>query len=319
MIAAPMPDSIVTQGAPRRLLVIHNPTAGGRRRRRFEAVLAELGDFGCPITVRPTSGPGDAGRFAAEADAGEHDLVVAAGGDGTINEVVNGLVGVADRQRHPPLALLPLGTANVLAVELGLKINARQIAETIAWGSVQPICLGQARDAQGRVRIFSLMAGAGFDARVVESVDLRLKRSLGKLAYVVEGLKQMCRRKPLPLKVTVDGKVFEAASVVVSNARFYGGRYLLAPQARLDEALLHVCLFRDGDAFNTLRYAVALQSGRLAGARGFEIVTGQDIRLEGEAGSPLQADGDIVSRLPVRIRPLPDALQMVTATGPVPA
>lgn len=316
MIARSMLDSPLVPGAPRRLLVIYNPTAGGSRRRRFEAVLAQLADFGCPMDVRPTSGPGDAGQFATEADAGEHDLVVAAGGDGTINEVVNGLVGLAGRQAHPPLAILPLGTANVLAAELGLKIAPGQIAETIARGAVQTVSLGQARGADGEARIFSLMAGAGFDARVVEGVDLRLKRALGKVAYVLESVHQMCRPKPRALQVTVDGREYEAASVVVSNARFYAGRFLLAPEARLDQPQLHACLFRDGDALNTVRYALALQRGRLPVSRGFKIVTGKDIRVEGDAGSPLQADGDVVGRLPVSIRSLPDALRLVVPPQP---
>ena len=121
-IAGFMTDSPAPHTAPRRLLVIYNPTAGGRRRQRFEAVLAGLANFGCPMDVRPTTGPGDAALFAREADAAAHDLVVAAGGDGTINEVINGLLGHAGpgREVEVPLAVLPMGTANVLAAELGL-------------------------------------------------------------------------------------------------------------------------------------------------------------------------------------------------------
>jgi diacylglycerol kinase family enzyme len=101
--------------------------------------------------------------------------------------------------------------------------------------------------------------------------------------------------------------------VVVSNARFYGGRYLLAPEASLMEPLLHVCLFRHGDTLSILRYALALQHGRLTQDEHFRIVAGRDIRIEGDPGAPLQADGDIIARLPVHISPLPGALHMVTA------
>jgi YegS/Rv2252/BmrU family lipid kinase len=311
-----MTDSLQKAGAPRRLLVIYNPTAGGSRRRRFEAVLADLADFGCPMDVRPTTGPGDAAVFAQEADPAAHDLVVAAGGDGTINEVINGLVGrsgAGAAPAVPPLAVLPLGTANVLAAELGLDLVPAHIARTIAQGPAQPVSLGQASAAAGESRVFSLMAGAGFDARVVAGIDLRTKRLLGKGAYLLEGLCQMCRQKPPPLQVTVDGRTYEAASVVVSNARFYGGRYLLAPDARLQDPLLHVCLFRHGDLRHILSYAVALQRGVLQRESGFQIVTGRDIRIEGDPGAPLQADGDIIARLPVRISPLPHALRMVSA------
>ncbi|MEQ8355470.1 MAG: diacylglycerol kinase family lipid kinase [Kiloniellaceae bacterium] len=311
-----MPDLPKNSGAPRRLLVIYNPTAGGRRRHRFEAVLAGLADRGCQMDVRPTAGPGDAVVLAREADSGAYDLVVAAGGDGTINDVINGLAGEArlGLPRQPtPLAVLPLGTANVLAAELGLDLVPAHIAAVIAEGQVQAVSLGRASVAEGATRIFSLMAGAGFDARVVAGIDLRVKRLLGKAAYMLGGLRQMSHRKPPPLAVSVDGTVYEAASVVVSNVRYYGGRYVLAPQARLTDPLLHVCLFRHGDVAHILRYAMALQRGQLAGTRGFAIVTGQDIRIEGDPGAPLQADGDIVGHLPVRIGSLPGVLRMVTA------
>jgi YegS/Rv2252/BmrU family lipid kinase len=317
MIAPVMTDSPLQSGAPRRLLVIYNPTAGGRRRRRFEAVLAGLADRGCPMDVRPTTGPGDAAAFARQADPAAHDLVVAAGGDGTINEVINGLVALGGAERGgaswPPLAVLPLGTANVLAAELGLDLVPAHIARTIAEGPVQPVCLGRARTAEGAERVFSLMAGAGFDARVVAGIDLRVKRLIGKGAYLLEGLHQMTRQKPPPLAVTVDGRSYEAASVVVSKARFYGGRYVLAPDASLDDPLLHVCLFRHGDVLHILRYALALQRGALLEQEGFSIVAGRDVRIEGDPGAPLQADGDIIARLPVSIGSLPHALGMVSA------
>ncbi|MGF1593156.1 MAG: diacylglycerol/lipid kinase family protein [Kiloniellaceae bacterium] len=309
-----MPDSPHLQGARRRLLVIHNPTAGGNRRRRFEAVLANLAGLGCQIDLQATTGPGDAEGIARAADTAAYDLVVAAGGDGTINEVINGLVGgPATATARLPLAVLPLGTANVLANELGLGLVPAQIARTIERGTVQLVSLGRVSTGQGDSRLFSLMAGAGFDARVVAGIAPPVKRLIGKGAYVLEGFRQMCRRQPPPLHVTVDGRLYEAASVVVSNARYYGGRYLLAPEARLAEPLLHVCLFRDGGAFHILRYAIALQVGRLQRERGFMIVTGRDIRIEGDPGAPLQADGDIVARLPVGIDLLPQALGMVTA------
>lgn len=320
MIARFMVDSRANDGAPRRLLVIYNPTAGGSRRQRFEAVLAGLADLGCPLDVRPTGAPGDAAALARAADPAAYDLVVAAGGDGTINEAINGMIGEAGSEAaagpaQPPLAVLPLGTANVLAAELGLDLVPAHIARVIAGGPIRSVSLGRASAPGGPARVFSLMAGAGFDARVVDGIDLRVKRLLGKGAYVLEGFRQMCLKKPPLMRVTVDGKTHEAASVIVSNARFYGGRYLLAPEARLEDPLLHVCLFRHGDTLNILRYAMALQRGRLLGTQGFEIVTGRDIRIEGDPGAPLQADGDIIARLPVRIGALPHALRMVTA-GP---
>ena len=153
----------------RRLLVIRNPAAGSRGG-RFAATLDRLTGLGCRIEVRETGARGDAERFAQE--PGDRDLVVAAGGDGTINEVANGLVAGASGL---PLAILPLGTANVLAGEIGLGLDPGAVARTIARGAPRRISLGRVTGAQagggGAARLFFQMAGVGFDAHAVAGVN----------------------------------------------------------------------------------------------------------------------------------------------------
>jgi len=229
---APLNPSLV-DARPRRLLVIYNPTAGLWQRRRYVRVLARLRRFGCVITERATTARGDAEAFARAAHTADYDLVVAAGGDGTINEVINGLADSA-----VPLAILPLGTANVLANEIGLGGSARAVAEAIAHLEPRPVFLGTANG-----RHFALMVGVGFDARVVERVDLRLKRAFGKLAYALTALRQLFRYRPERYQVDVDGKRFTAAAVVIAKGHFYGGRFIVARHARLDEPRLQVALF----------------------------------------------------------------------------
>lgn len=289
-----------------RLLVIHNPTAGFGRGRRFDRTLRRLADLGCPIEVRRTAVRGDAEALARAAAAEGCGRVVAAGGDGTINEVVNGVAG-SDR----PLALLPLGTANVLAAEIGLDLDPDALARTIVDGAPRPICLGRIRGADGEVRLFSLMAGVGFDAHAVAGVSAGLKRLVGKGAYVVESLRQLVAFPFPTYRVTVDGAAYEAASVVVANGHYYGGRYSCAPDARLDKPKLHVCLFERRGALAALRYALALLRGRLDALSDYRIVTATRVRVEGPPGDPVQADGDIVAALPVEIEVVPAALRLV--------
>ncbi len=167
--------------AHRRVLVIHNPTAGWRRRRRFERILSALIAAGVDVDVRPTTRRGDAEAFARAADPAEHDAIAVAGGDGTINEVVNGL-----GDKKLPLAVIPLGTANVLAHEIGLGGSPREIAETIARGRPQPISVGIVNG-----RRFVMMAGFGFDAHVVAEVKPMIKKLFGKIAYVISTLKAL--------------------------------------------------------------------------------------------------------------------------------
>ena len=161
---------MTSETAARRLLIIFNPAAGWRRRQRLAPVLTRLREHGCALVVRETQGPGDAERFAAEVDPDAFDIVVAAGGDGTVNETINGLA-----RSGLPLGLIPLGTANVLAAEIGLRTDPASLARCLVFGEPRPIALGAANG-----RRFILMAGAGFDAQVVAGVSVPMKRWLGK-------------------------------------------------------------------------------------------------------------------------------------------
>ena len=162
----------------RRLLVIHNPVAGRRRRKRFQAVLNLLETDGDELLLRATEGPGDATRLARRIEAGEADLVVAAGGDGTINEVINGLV-TKGRPASVPLAIVPLGTSNVLAAEIGLGTSPEEVARTIREGAVRPVSLGRITGANmPDGRCFILMAGAGAGRQRSRHADAAGRRLL---------------------------------------------------------------------------------------------------------------------------------------------
>ncbi len=291
---------------PRRLLIVYNPTAGRRGRRRMEAVLAALRARGCRLDLRETTAPGDAAAWARTAAARNVDLLVVAGGDGTINEAVNGLVGRSADEEAPPMALLPLGTANALAAEIGLDPEPERIALTIAQGRPVPVTLGRAND-----RLFTMMVGAGFDAHVVEAVSLGLKRLIGKGAYVWESARALVRFAFPGYRVTLDGAVHDAASVIVAKGRFYGGRFVCAPQARLTEPIFQVCLFKRPGAWNALRYAAALGLGTLDRLPDYSVVPAREVLIEGPEGDPVQGDGDVIARLPVRVRLVPEALRLV--------
>lgn len=283
--------------------IIYNPTAGGRRRRRFERAVNALRKTGSSVTVTPTTGPGHARQLAEQAEDGL-TAVVAAGGDGTINEVVNGLLA---RPGGPlPLGVVPLGTANVLAGEVGLPIGSRGTAETLAFGIRKRITLGRVNG-----RYFVMMAGVGFDARVVAGLAPDLKRRLGKVAYAIEAFCHLFGRKKAPLRVAVDGTDRAAASVVIANGHYYAGRYVLAPQAQLFAPHLDVCLFPDPSRLATWRYTAAVVLGRIGRQPDYRVVPARSIRVIGNEGEPVQADGDIVARLPVEIETVPDALELL--------
>ncbi|MEO3432719.1 diacylglycerol kinase family protein [Inquilinus sp. CAU 1745] len=277
---------------PRNLLAIFNPTAGPRRRHRFHHAMAVFGDRGALVRVHETTAPRDAEVVARAAEG--FDAVVAAGGDGTINEVVNGLMAHAGRP--PPLGILPLGTANVLAAELGLPMDPAAAAGIILDGGSTDIHLGLANG-----RHFSLMAGVGFDAHVVAGLDSGLKRRIGKGAYVWETARQLAAGPAARYRVTVDGRPFEAASAVIANSHYYGGRFVLAPDATPLRSGFEICLFERGGRPATVGYMAAMALGLLPRFKGYQVIGGRSVTVEGPAGEPVQTDGDIVATLPLTV------------------
>lgn len=288
-----------TGAHPRRILVIFNPAAGRARRTRVETIVQAARALGAEITVAETSAPGHGTQLARE--AGDFDVIAAAGGDGTVNEVINGLAG-----KTTALAVIPLGTANVLADEIGLSRSDQAIARALAAGPLRPIRLGLANG-----RRFVQMAGAGFDANVVAAVSLPLKKKLGPLAYVwAAAVVGFTQRLPLST-VTIDGVRYRSASAVACNGRRYGGPFVAAPHASLADNSFQILLMKGRSPFSFFRYGIGLVLGQVGKWWDVEIITGREMVIEGVAGQPVQADGDIVTALPVRIEVDPAVLMMV--------
>ncbi len=281
-------------GQRRRLLVIHNPAAGAgrwRKRARLQACLDRLEQSGCAIEVRLTAGRGDAEAFARAGHAEAYDAVVAAGGDGTIGEVANGLP-----ENAAPLGILPLGSANVLAAEIGLSPDPAAVAQTLLRGPVATIWPGCVNG-----RLFTMMAGIGFDAHVVAALSPGLKHRLGRAAYGIESLRRLADYGLPRYRLTIDGRDYDCASAVIAKGHFYGGRFVCAPHARLDDPCFEICLFRRGGRVGAARAVLALTLGLLPRLPEIELVRGSEVEIAGPEGEPVQADGDIAAILPARV------------------
>ncbi|WP_161988384.1 diacylglycerol kinase family protein [Elioraea sp. Yellowstone] len=291
-----------------RMLVIFNPAAGVRRRRRFERVAGALAEAGIRFTVADTTAPGHAEALAREAVAAGERVVVAAGGDGTIAEVVNGIAGSEVR-----LGVIPIGTANVFAHELGLPFGAAAIAASLKRGTARLVIPGSAHFPDGRTRLFVQMLGVGLDAAVVASLNGALKRRIGKGAYVVETLRQIAAW-PFPrLRLMLDGTPGEAAQVIATKGRFYGGRFVLAPEAAPDAAGLSVCVFLRGGWWSAVRAGVALPLGLLPGLDGLMRRRVAALEVAAPSGLPVQADGDLIGATPVTVTDAATRIPVVAA------
>jgi diacylglycerol kinase (ATP) len=282
---------------PRRRLVIFNPAAGRSPKRRLRAILDHLKGLGCSVELSETTARGDAEAMARAADPQRVDIVVAAGGDGTVNEVANGLAS-----SDSPLAILPLGTGNVLANEIGLPRDPPGLASLLASGVARPVWLGEIEDGGGVVRRFTMMAGIGFDANVVTRLDERLKQRIGKLAFVLAIAAELARYRVRRYMVTCDGIEHRAASAVIAKGHFYAGRFILAPDARLDEPWLDLVLFERAGRLAAIKYLLAMAFGVLHRLSDIRILRTKSVQIAAPEGAAVESDGDIVASLPVTIR-----------------
>jgi diacylglycerol kinase (ATP) len=284
----------VTATVRRRVLIIANRAAGrlGRGRHRLDAIVRALEGRGCAVVVR-YAGPvvGDAERLAREAEA-DFEIIAAAGGDGTLNAVANGLAASAPR----PIALLPFGTANVLACDIGLPRRAESLAELIVAGSAQPIWPGRVGD-----RLFLTMASSGFDAQTVAAVDPWLKRRFGRFAFAWAILVCLTRYRPHELTVRVDGTDYRAAGAIATKGRCYAGPFVIAPEADLAKPVLDLLLLRRAGRWAVLRYLAVLLLGRASRCKDVQWLRTRAASLTAAAPVPVQADGETFGNLPITL------------------
>jgi len=286
------------------MLIVFNPTAGRRRAARLWRVLDVMSANGMRLELAETRHVGHATELAREAAAAGADLVVAAGGDGTIAEVANGLNGSGCR-----LGVIPLGTANVLAHELGLPFQPRDVAAALAFGRTRAIWPGIATGPAGQ-RVFVQMLGVGFDAQVVQHLPLPLKRAFGRSAYVLQSLRETVRYPFRPIQVRLDGRARQAGSVIVSKGHFYGGTYLLAPGTSPCTRGFTVALFDRSGPASALLYGAALPLNLLPHMPGLDLVRAEDVAIESES-VPAQTDGDAAGFAPLTVRDAPREIRIV--------
>jgi len=279
----------------------------GAGHRRLERAAKTLAESGYAISIVPTHGPGTAGEIACQAIREGTELIVAAGGDGTLNEVIQGMV-----YSQVPLAVLPAGTANVLATEIGMGRGMNRAAELISKCVTRRIAVGRL-DCGKEPRYFLAMAGAGFDAQIVYDLGSGLKDRLGKAAYWIAGFAHALKRFP-EFEVEIDGKARGRASfALASRVRNYGGDFEIARNASLAADRFEVVLFRGRHALPYFKYLCGMVAGRLEGMGGVSFDTGRQVRVfdPEDRRIHIQVDGEYAGLLPATIELAPNALTLL--------
>jgi len=301
----------------RNALLIHNPNAGGGgggRRKELDVARKILATAGIEAELAETTGPGDATEIALRASNEGRQLVIACGGDGTLNEVVNGLARQQNGHRVP-LALLPGGTANILAKELTLPWDIPQAAHRLIRGTVREIALGLATpvDEPEKARYFLSVAGAGPDGRITYAVDLELKARLGILAYWWQGAREALLYKFPRFNVKTKDQTIEASLVIVGRTKHYGGPFKITTEADLYEDQFELAVLTTQSGLRYLSYLPTLWFGDLRKTEGVHFLKADTLVCEPTDGEPVyaQVDGEPLSRLPVEFKIVPRALKLL--------
>ncbi|MCG3161499.1 MAG: Diacylglycerol kinase [Acidobacteria bacterium] len=290
--------------------LIYNPTAGAFRRdpEKVERLTRALTRQGIEVVSLATKHAGHATQLARQAVSDGAEIVIVCGGDGTINEAAQSLVG-----SRAALAVWPCGTANVLAKELRLPCDEKALAELITCRSARTISVGRAmKPDTGWQRYFLLMAGIGLDATIVNGVDPGLKRLVGIGAYLTSGLSYLARMPLTPFSIDLNGRRHESTFTVVSNAANYAAFFTLAPGAEVDDDTLDVCVFNSRSRLAYLTYAfLSMVSGRHTRSPNIVYQPAREAQANSSDKALVQLDGDVVGTLPMRFEIATHALRVI--------
>ena len=296
--------------APVRTCVIFNPAAKGQKAERFGTLL-DLISSEC--SLKQTASPGDARKLASDAVREGFESIIAAGGDGTLNEVLNGLGDVPDGFKLARIGVLPLGTVNVFARELGIPTKPEAAWAALRRGNERLIDLPHVESGAGdncKRTYFAQLAGAGLDARAIELVDWSLKKKVGPFAYIAAGFKAL-GEKQASILVSDGTRSVTGELVLVGNGRLYGGEFHLFPNASLIDGKLDVCVFPKADWHTLLKCGFPLLlTGKLPASAVIRMSTAS-FTLVGRNTARFEVDGELGCNLPARFGVQPSALRVI--------
>ncbi len=294
-----------------RALIVHNVSAGQRDRgEEINLAASRLTDAGWNVEVAPPAEGTETDRILRQAIAKGLDVLVVAGGDGTLNVAIQALAG-----QPVALGVIPTGTGNVWAKEMGIPLDVRRATEVLLRGWTAVTDLGQANG-----RYFLSIAGIGFDASVTRALKQNTKRRLGLMAYVVAGVAEALKLRGEDATIVADGRAVRRRILMVaaSNIRLYGGVLKMAPEAFVDDGLLDISVFRGRGLRATARHTIKALLGIHRKDPEVEFFQTSRLRIISRSELPVQLDGDYFGTTPVEIRMAPRALKVIVPPVPHP-
>jgi diacylglycerol kinase (ATP) len=287
--------------------VILNPTARSMRAGSLEQSIRALSPA---PELHLTRSAEDAERLAFELAGQGHSTIAAAGGDGTVNKVIHGLArhnaAIADPSKHAALGILPVGTMNVLAHEL--KIPSRDLGA--AWPHVVSGARRQIDLWCANEFYFAQLGGVGLDAQIVEATTPEMKNRFGPLSYAISAISVLSKEAP-SLSVHLENRpALHGSILVVGNGRHYGGPVPVFPNARNDDGLLDLILFRQRGPWEVLQFLHAVTRGDFSQCEDIDYLQAREFRVESNETVPFEVDGELAKNAPVHFKPAPFKLQV---------
>ena len=282
--------------------LIFNPAAGSFSNGKFRDIERHFHKAGQKIVLHPTAHAGHAEEIARSLSKKKHATLVACGGDGTLNEVVNGAAG-----SEAVVGLIPMGTANVVALECGISRNIAKACDVILHGKIIPVNLGKIKN-----RYFVFNASVGVDSFAVAHVNPRVKRLIGRGAYFLSALPHLRKTARHPLQVILDKKhSIQSYGLIVNTVRFYGGKYKLFPDASFQGTGFQICSFKRGGALPSMSGFAHIALNRARQCKHLEFFEAEHLRVEAGSDHPFQMDGTQEGRLPIELKYCPQAAQFL--------
>jgi diacylglycerol kinase (ATP) len=282
-------------------LIILNPAARGARTQRLRTQVEKLARG---TTLCATTDAGEAEFLARNAVAEGYERIVAAGGDGTINEIVNGIAG----HSNIALGVLPLGTMNVFATELGLPVN--DLAS--CWKIIQGNKTHRVDLPRANRKHFVQLAGVGLDAQAVKETSRAFKRNFGPLSYLISAVQIASRTPPILRIESEDAATGEGSFVLVGNGRLYGGRFPFFKQAVMDDGLLDVIVFKRLNYVDIIRYLQDVVFTPQISSPEVEYFQTKRLRVSSDEIVPVEIDGELVGNCPVEFKIRAGGLRVLT-------
>jgi YegS/Rv2252/BmrU family lipid kinase len=284
----------------KKAVLYYNPRAGRTplTRERLKLLLKRLYQLGMDAEAVTSD---TAEGAVANLDLTGKDLLLIFGGDGTLHSLLPAVV-----KWNVPVGVLPSGTANVLARELGIPRNVEKAVEVLHTGKPRRICLGRSQD-----RFFHLMAGVGLDGYIIGQTSPRLKKIMGVGAYWLAGWRHFWNAPLSRFDVDIDGVVHQASFAVISNCRYYGGHLSITPRASLFENCLDVCLFTSINRSRFLTYLYGVSRGTHLSFSDVVYSKASSVRIEGAPGIPVQMDGELSGHLPLEVTTYSPGIEVI--------